>query len=739
MISLSARLFPVLLGFNAFGAPEVDFARDVQGILHARCAQCHGASAPQAGLSVITRAGLLKGGQSGPAIVPGSSGQSLLIRRVTGQTSPAMPMAGEPLSAGQIESLKAWIDQGAVWQPETATKPMPSLTLDPPPMPANSSGNPVDDLLESYFRKHNFAPPPLVSDEIFVRRAYLDLWGLLPTPEERQAFLRDQSTGKRARLVDQLLASRKNYAEHWISYWNDLLRNEEGVQYPGTVRKSITPWLREALENNVSYDRMVTALLSPAGKGAPEGFLIGVNWGGDESASQTAPMQAAQNSAQVFLGINLKCASCHDSFVSRWKLRESYGLASFFSTEPLDIYRCDVKTGQKATLSFLFPELMGTESPTSLAERRALAARLFVTPRNGRFARTLVNRIWKRLFDRGLIEPVDDMESEAWDADLLEWLASDFVNNGYDLQFLLRRITSSTAYQLPAVRLAADSRGNYAFEGPLYRRLTAEQFMDAVSSITGEWGIRDEGGTGKAVFARNWMLASDRLSRGLGRPIRDQVYTERNADATTLQALELINGSTLSDFLSRGARRLSGEWKPAPANLFDSGVVTKNKASLDVDIRGAKQLWLITEDAGTRDPGSVIAGWSEAILEGPRGSSRLVDLAGPEGVRKGNLQVNGNAAMPALLTSLPSIAVYDIAAKNYTRFRAFAGVDESSQKPQIGPKVRFFVFSEAPDRKRLIRVNGDPPVPVRNAHLPPTDLVNYLYQYSLGRMPAPAE
>jgi hypothetical protein len=738
-IALPASLILIFTIAGVRGASKADFARDVQPILHARCAACHGGERPQAGLSVLTLAGLLRGGQSGAAIVQGSSEQSLLIRRVAGLKSPVMPLNGAPLTAAEIEVLKAWIDQGAEWraQPGEGTPPV-SLALDPPKIPAGSPANPIDILLEAYFRNHGITPPPLVSDEVFLRRVYLDLWGLLPTPNERAQFLENRGAGKRERLIDQLLANRKNYAEHWISYWNDLLRNEEGIRYPGSVRKSITPWLLASLQSNLAYDRMVTAMLNPVGKESPDGFLLGVSWGGDESASQSAPMQAAQNSAQVFLGINLKCASCHDSFISRWKLRESYGLAAFFSAQPLDIYRCDVKTGQQATARFLFPELMGDRLAQSLDERRALAAELFVSRQNGRFARTMVNRIWKKLFERGLIEPADDMDGEAWDRDLLEWLAADFVEHRDDLQFLLRRILTSRAYQLPAVRLAEEPR-QYTFRGPLYRRLTAEQFVDAISAITGEWGFQDNGEAGKAVYARNWRLQSDRLTRGLGRPIRDQVFTERSRDPTTLQALELVNGGTLSDLLYRGARRMTGELKPSPANLFDSGVRTTGKAAVDVDITGAKQLWLVMTDDGTRDPAATIAGWAEAELLGPSGKARLVDLPAPTGARAGSVQVKGQSGEPAMLVNLPSTAVYDLAGKGYTRFRAAAAVGEVSQKYQINARVRFFVFAEEPDPKQLARVSGDPPVPVMSARLAGNELIGYLYRYAMGRDPAERE
>ena len=143
-----------------------------------------------------------------------------------------------------------------------------------------------------------------VADALFARRVYLDVWGLLPAPEELQAFLADTSPDKREALVARLLADDQKYAEHWISFWNDLLRNEDGVTYFSETagRKSITDWLLASLAANLPYDQFVTKLLNPAAPGDPEGFLVGVNWRGETSAAVTPWMQASQNTAQVFLG-----------------------------------------------------------------------------------------------------------------------------------------------------------------------------------------------------------------------------------------------------------------------------------------------------------------------------------------------------------------------------------------------------------------------------------------------------
>ena len=646
------------------------------------------------------------------------------------------------MTIAEIEAIEAWINQGAVWDDDApGSNGLSTLTLRRPDLPQNGEAHPIDAFVNAYFDRYEITGHRTVSDEVFVRRAYLDLWGLLPTPEQWRSFIQDESPDKRAHLIEHLLANRKNYSEHWISYWNDLLHNDEGVKYPAGTRESITNWLLEALRKNTPYDHMVRSLLNPVKENDPAGFLVGVNWGGDVSASQTPPMQAAQNSTQVFLGANLKCASCHDSFVSNWKLRDTYGLASFFSEGPLEIVRCDVKTGEIAPLQFLFPALANGDTAESLTERRALVARLFTTPRNGRFARTVVNRIWKKLFGRGLVEPVDDMDAQPWDSDLLDWLASDFVDHDYDLQRLLKRIMTSRAYQLSAVDRSAeaDKKAAYFFRGPFRRRLSAEQFIDGVSSLTGEWRILDDGKGNAGTYTRDWQLKSGMLARALGRPNRDKVVTDREADATTLQILELINGNELATLLHRGAKRMTHERKPPPANLFDSGVVNDGKVPFDIDISGAQQLRLLVEDAGSYDPGAVAVGWSEAEMVGPNGVIRLGDYSPSPGAEKKLMQIKEEEPKEALVTSVPSELIFNIADQGFTRFRGVVGVDEGSLLYQITPKVRFFVFSEEPDRQQLVRVAGDPPVPNREERLRGEALIETLYRHAVARDPTPEE
>lgn len=595
---------------------------------------------------------------------------------------------------------------------------------------ATPSTNPADRALEKYWSTHGIGVPPPVADQVFARRVYLDIWGLLPTPEQLADFERDRRPDKRDHLIHQLLANRRNYSEHWISFWNDLLRNDEGVVYEG-ARESITKWLLQALENNLPYDQFVARLLNPAAPEDPKGFLIGVNWRGDVSASQIPPMQAAQNSAQVFLGVNLKCNSCHDSFISKWKLKDAYGLASFFSDGPLDIYRCDVKTGEKSESRFLYPEIGSIDPAASLAERRAAAARLFTCKEDIRFARTFVNRVWDRLFGRGLVASVDDMDRAPWDAEVLATLAADFVEHGYDIQFLLARIMTSRAYQAPAV-LAHSVEKDFVFRGPLLRRLSAEQYVDAISSITGEWRVLAPEKPGTGTYSREWRLKSSPITRSLGRPIRDQVFTKRATEATTLQALEVVNGETLANMLARGAKRMAGELPEPPPNLFDSGVVSEKPVDVDIDITGVNKLWLLTEDTDSYDPARTVAGWAKPRFVGPNGE---LALAAP----LSDLQFKAHEPGKALLTKVPSERTVDIAGKGYTRFRATVGVDQKCLINEIGPRVRFFVFAEKPDHEQLLRVDPDRPVPLHHEKYTADTLITQLYRYALSRDPQPGE
>jgi hypothetical protein len=386
--------------------------------------------------------------------------------------------------------LRAWIDQGLAWDAETGFGRPPARNLTPrrPELPVATpgSGHPLDLLLSSYFETRGVTAPGVVNDGVFIRRVYLDAVGLIPTLAEVEVFAADPAPDKRGKLVRRLLDDREGYAVHWLTFWNDALRNDyQGTGYIDGGRRQITAWLYEALAENLPFDRFVRELVNP--RSAAEGFINGIIWRGVVNASQTPEMQAAQNVSQVFMGVNLKCASCHDSFINDWTLADAYGLAGVYAAEPLEMVHCDKPTGEVASLRFLYPELGNLDATMPREERLRRLAELMTGTANGRLSRTIVNRIWARLLGRGLVDPVDDMEQPAWNPDLLDWLAEDLVEHQYNLKRTLEMILTSQAYQLPAVPTSEQPSHEFVFRGPAIRRLSAEQFMDAISQITGVW------------------------------------------------------------------------------------------------------------------------------------------------------------------------------------------------------------------------------------------------------------
>jgi hypothetical protein len=277
-----------------------------------------------------------------------------------------------------------------------------------------------------------------------------------------------------------------DYTEHWLTFWNDHLRNDyAGTGFITGGRSQISQWLYHALVTNMPYDQFARELVSPP-KDDSAGFGAGIKWRGEVSAGQTVEIQFSQSISQTFLGINMKCASCHDSFIDRWKLTDAYGLAAIYSDKPMELFRCDKPTGKTATASWIFPEIGNVDASAPKPQRLTQLAALLTSKENGRFSRTLVNRLWHRLMGRGIVYPPDSMGTPPWDAELLDFLGADFQDNGYDLKRTLALIASSRAYQMRAATLSRDTDDKgFIFTGPRAKRLTAEQFVDAVWTITG--------------------------------------------------------------------------------------------------------------------------------------------------------------------------------------------------------------------------------------------------------------
>lgn len=555
---------------------QIDFAHDIVPIVQQHCVECHGGEQAEGGFSVNHRALVLDSG----TVAPGAAGESRLIELIKSadRSDQMPPEEKDRLTATEIDLLSRWIDQGVAWEPsfsfaERRYEP-PLLPRRPKLPPGDKSANPVDRIIDAYLAENDIKAPERLDDAGFVRRLYLDVVGLLPAavPE-----VDPESYPDRDKLIDAVLQLDQAYAEHWMTFWNDLLRNAySGTGYIDGGRVQITAWLYRSLLENKPYDRFVKELIAPTPES--EGFIRGIKWRGNVNASQTREIQFSQSVSQTFLGINMKCASCHDSFIDRWTLDEAYGLAAVYSEAPLEIFRCDKPTGKMATAAWIFPELGQIDSTLPQSDRLEQLANLMTHPNNGRLSRTIVNRLWNHFMGRGIVHPVDAMHTEPWNPDLLDFLAVYLVDHDYDLKAVMKLILTSRAYQSRAT-VIAESTTDFVFSGPLLKRMTAEQFLDSIWTLSDTWpeadprGLkidgRQQGGQLAAVLAvegqqQEWkerriravLTPLDTLQASLGRPSREQIVTTRPDLLTTLEAIYLANGDTIAGFLSRGASQL---------------------------------------------------------------------------------------------------------------------------------------------------------------------------------------
>jgi uncharacterized membrane protein/mono/diheme cytochrome c family protein len=551
----------------------------IRSIFAHSCTNCHGEAKQKGDLRLDSKEAILKGGEDGPVLVAGDPEKSELIRRIKlpRNHKEAMPSKGKGLTPQEIATIEYWVKQGAPWPTGELKSIFRVAALEPrmPEIPAATGDivSPVDLFVNDYFKKHKVEWNKKVDDRTYIRRVYLDVIGLVPAADTIDAFINDTRPDKREILVSNLLSRNSDYAQHWLTFWNDALRNDySGTGYITGGRYDITEWLYSSLRDNKPYNIFVKELISPTEKS--KGFIAGIKWRGTINASQRTEMQAAQNVSQVFLGLNLKCASCHNSFVSDWKLEDAYAFANVFADSALEINRCDKPTGKMAPTRMLYKELGEIDSNAVTQDKLKQLAEYLVQPKDGRLYRTLVNRVWAQLMGRGIVEPVDVMDNEPWSQDLLDWLASDFVATGYDVKKLIYKILTSKTYQLPSVGIKEAElivAPDYVFTGMLRRRLTAEQFTDAVSKaiqpVYGDsaivYKLLPEDVKTDIRFPRASLVKNDPYLTALGRPNRETVSTSRLSQANLLQALELTNGDRFNNAVKRAAVKWKQEYPDA--------------------------------------------------------------------------------------------------------------------------------------------------------------------------------
>lgn len=546
---------------------KLELLTDVRTIFAHSCYRCHSSDKIEGGLRLDKKEFVFEGGDGGMIVIPGDPDNSDLVRRISlpAHHDDVMPSKGELLTPDEIALISLWVEHDAYW-PDNADdlKIFRNAPLAPrlPEWPSDTLKfeNKIDVWVDQYFVENDIEWPEKIDDYSYLRRIYLDIVGFLPSPEEINDFINDSNPAKKKVWARKLLNNDEEYALHWLSFWNDILRNDyTGTGYITGGRFGITDWLYESLLENKSYREMIKELLNPDDRS--KGFIAGIQWRGVVNESQRTEMQAAQNVAQVVMGLNLKCASCHDSFTSDWTLEDAYAFANIFSETTLEISRCDEPTGRMAPTRLLWDDLGQLDSASSLDYRLEEVSEKLTSEKNGRMYRTIVNRIWAKLMGRGIVEPVDEMDELPWSQDLLDWLAVNFVGNGFDLKELIYTIVTSEVYQLPSVPAESELAlldESYIFQGPTHRKLSAEQFSDIVSMAFNPVFSADDARYSprqrkKNSIVRAVQVANNDFLKALGRPDREVVTTSRNDQPNLLQALELTNGNRLSETLKKGA------------------------------------------------------------------------------------------------------------------------------------------------------------------------------------------
>ncbi|HEX4083585.1 MAG TPA: DUF1549 and DUF1553 domain-containing protein [Chthoniobacteraceae bacterium] len=418
--------------------------------------------------------------------------------------------------------------------------------------------NYVDKLIDDKLKKLRIAPSGLCSDEEFLRRATLDITGMLPTVEEHDKFLADTDPGKRAKVVDELL-QRPEFADMWVMKWAELLQIRSGgnVEYKSAI--VYYNWLRDQITRNVPVNELVRELISSDG-GTFENPAAGFYQFEDD------PLKLAEDTAQAFLGVQIKCAQCHNHPFDRWTMNDYRGFVAFFTQiarkkgdDPRETIVFDRHNGESVnpiTNKVIPPKFLGGAEPDATkVDRRKLLADWMADPGNPWFSRHFANIVWAQFFGRGIIEPVDDVRVSNPPANpqLLDALAQHLVDYHYDFRKLIRDICLSRTYQETSQANdtnAADVR-NFSHSG--IRRLRAEVMLDCISEAT---GTRDKF-RGLPLGSQATQIADGATTnyflRTFGRATRETPCScEVSLDPNLSQALDLINGDNVQNKIVNG-------------------------------------------------------------------------------------------------------------------------------------------------------------------------------------------
>lgn len=423
----------------------------------------------------------------------------------------------------------------------------------------------IDELVTARWKQMGLLPSARCSDAEFIRRAYLDVLGVLPTPEEVRAFLASQEPDKRAKLVDAVL-NRPEYVDYWTLKWGDLLRNNSDKVQPKGMW-SFYNWLRASFRENKPMDQFARELITAQGSAYTTGpanyFRVASN-----------PADLAETTSQVFLGVRLTCAKCHHHPFEKWTQDDYWQMAAFFARVGLkgsqefgifggeQVVRLNPggEVSNPRTGKVMKPRPLDGEVSDDPVDRRRVLASWMTAKDNPLFARNIANRYWGYLMGRGIVDPVDDMRvtNPPSNPELLDALAKELVSNGYDVKKLLRQIMVSETYQLSSNPTPANKQDEVFYTKYAVKRMAAEELLDAVNFATGVTEKFPNLPAGMRAVQLPDPNVQNYFLDTFGRPPRQiTCECERSAEPNMAQALHLMNSDFVQNKVASGSGRVA--------------------------------------------------------------------------------------------------------------------------------------------------------------------------------------
>lgn len=435
----------------------------------------------------------------------------------------------------------------------------------------------IDRFVIKKLNRLHIRPSPICGDEVYLRRVYLDLIGIQPTPEEVLTFVADNDPNKRVRIVDELF-ERPEFIDQWSLKWGDLLQNSR-LRLSDPAVYAFREWIRGAVASNMPLDQFARRILT--GRGGVMDDPTSAYYLVSED-----PHDTLQRATQVFCGVRMLCAKCHPHPMENWTQADYYGLYNFFNqvTTKADQRLVGVKnakavvinasagyTANPRTRKAQPPRFLGGTEPEidAGADRREVYARWLTSPENPHFARSVTNRIWSYFFHRGVIDPVDDLRSTnpPVNPQLLEALTEEFVAHEFDVRHLMRVIVTSQTYQRSSAANDTNRHDESNFSRSVPRRVPAEALLDSLVQAT---GVPERFSGAPGGFTAKQLPDAEVKSEFLGlfgKPTRAEACEcERDDGSNMLQALHMINGQSILGRVSAGNGRVAQLLRQKPSD-----------------------------------------------------------------------------------------------------------------------------------------------------------------------------